>query len=146
MATPWRVMKFGGTSVAAAEHWCAISDQVRRALATGRRPLVVVSALAGVTDRLLALAQGHVAWEAARATLEQQHGTLADALGLEDRSWLDRGLARLEGALGETAGPRRQAAILAVLGFLPGLGVAWWLYGKAAAATNLPPKLPCQTF
>ena len=32
----------------------------------------------------------------------------------------------------------QQAGILAVLGFLPGLGVAWWLYGKAAAATNLP--------
>jgi len=32
----------------------------------------------------------------------------------------------------------QEAAILAVLGFLPGLGVAWWLYGKAAAATNLP--------
>ena len=32
----------------------------------------------------------------------------------------------------------QQAAILAVLGYLPGLGVAWWLYGKAAAATNLP--------
>jgi len=32
----------------------------------------------------------------------------------------------------------QQAAILAVLGFLPGVGVAWWLYGKAAAATNLP--------
>ncbi len=32
----------------------------------------------------------------------------------------------------------QQAAILAVLGYLPGLGVAWWLYGKAACATNLP--------
>lgn len=32
----------------------------------------------------------------------------------------------------------QEAAILAVLGYLPGLGVAWWLYGKAAAATNLP--------
>lgn len=32
----------------------------------------------------------------------------------------------------------QEAAILAVLGFLPGLGAAWWLYGKAAAATNLP--------
>ena len=29
----------------------------------------------------------------------------------------------------------QQAAILAVLGYLPGLGVAWWLYGKAAGAT-----------
>jgi putative ABC transport system permease protein len=32
----------------------------------------------------------------------------------------------------------QQAAILAVLGYLPGLGIVYWLYGKAAAATNLP--------
>ncbi|NND44398.1 MAG: FtsX-like permease family protein [Xanthomonadales bacterium] len=32
----------------------------------------------------------------------------------------------------------QQAVILGVLGFLPGMGVAAWLYGKAAAATNLP--------
>ena len=32
----------------------------------------------------------------------------------------------------------QQAAILAVLGYLPGVAAAWWLYGKAAAATNLP--------
>lgn len=32
----------------------------------------------------------------------------------------------------------QQAAILAVLGYLPGLAIVYWLYGKAAAATNLP--------
>jgi putative ABC transport system permease protein len=32
----------------------------------------------------------------------------------------------------------QQSAILAVLGYLPGLAVVWWLYGKAAEATNLP--------
>ena len=32
----------------------------------------------------------------------------------------------------------QEAAILAVLGYLPGVAVAAWLYGKAAAATNLP--------
>ena len=32
----------------------------------------------------------------------------------------------------------QQASILAVLGYLPGLAVVTWLYGKAAAATNLP--------
>ncbi len=32
----------------------------------------------------------------------------------------------------------QQAAILGVLGYLPGLLGAHWLYGKAAAATNLP--------
>jgi putative ABC transport system permease protein len=32
----------------------------------------------------------------------------------------------------------QQAVILAVLGYLPGLAIVYWLYGKAAAATNLP--------
>lgn len=32
----------------------------------------------------------------------------------------------------------QQAIILGVLGFLPGLAAVSWLYGKAAAATNLP--------
>jgi putative ABC transport system permease protein len=32
----------------------------------------------------------------------------------------------------------QQAAILAVLGFLPGLGASAWLYSRAAGATNLP--------
>ena len=32
----------------------------------------------------------------------------------------------------------QEAAILAVLGFIPGVAAANWLYGKAAAATNLP--------
>jgi putative ABC transport system permease protein len=32
----------------------------------------------------------------------------------------------------------QQAAILAVLGFIPGVLAVHWLYGKAAAATNLP--------
>ena len=32
----------------------------------------------------------------------------------------------------------QQAAILAVLGYLPGVAIVYWLYGKAAAATSLP--------
>jgi len=32
----------------------------------------------------------------------------------------------------------QQAVILAVLGYLPGLAIVYWLYGKAAGATNLP--------
>jgi putative ABC transport system permease protein len=32
----------------------------------------------------------------------------------------------------------QQASILAVLGYLPGVAAVWWLYGKAAEATNLP--------
>ena len=32
----------------------------------------------------------------------------------------------------------QQAAILAVLGYLPGLALVWWLYGLTAEATQLP--------
>lgn len=32
----------------------------------------------------------------------------------------------------------QEAAILAVLGYIPGIVIVYWLYGKAAAATNLP--------
>jgi putative ABC transport system permease protein len=32
----------------------------------------------------------------------------------------------------------QQAAILAVLGYIPGVAAVYWLYSKAAAATNLP--------
>ena len=32
----------------------------------------------------------------------------------------------------------QQAVILAVLGYIPGVAIVWWLYGRAAAATNLP--------
>lgn len=32
----------------------------------------------------------------------------------------------------------QQAAILGVLGFIPGVAASWFLYGKAAAATSLP--------
>lgn len=45
------VQKFGGTSVADAERILGVVDVVRRGIE--RRPLVVVSALAGVTDLLL---------------------------------------------------------------------------------------------
>jgi putative ABC transport system permease protein len=32
----------------------------------------------------------------------------------------------------------QEAAILAVLGYVPGVAIVYWLYGKAATATNLP--------
>ncbi len=50
------VMKFGGTSVSDAAAIRRVIAIVQREHAKGRTPVVVVSALAGVTDRLLALA------------------------------------------------------------------------------------------
>src|ERR1700686_3420220 len=61
----WVVLKFGGTSVATAERWAIIAGRVERRLAEGRRPLVVCSALAGVSNRLeemLALAVAGRHW------------------------------------------------------------------------------------
>ncbi|MGH8212510.1 MAG: bifunctional aspartate kinase/diaminopimelate decarboxylase, partial [Rhodanobacteraceae bacterium] len=52
---PWIVLKFGGTSVASVERWRTIVDLAAARRAEGARVLVVVSALAGVTDALKAL-------------------------------------------------------------------------------------------
>ena len=49
---PWVVMKFGGTSVARAEGWRNIRALAASRRAQGARVLLVVSALAGVTDAL----------------------------------------------------------------------------------------------
>jgi aspartate kinase len=50
------VMKFGGTSVADPEAIRRVAGIVEAEIARGSRPVVVVSAMSGVTDRLLALA------------------------------------------------------------------------------------------
>ena len=50
------VQKYGGTSVASVERIGAVADRIARARAAGHRVAVVVSAMAGETDRLLKLA------------------------------------------------------------------------------------------
>ena len=50
------VQKYGGTSVASVERIGAVADRVARSRAAGNRVAVVVSAMAGETDRLFALA------------------------------------------------------------------------------------------
>jgi aspartate kinase len=49
------VMKFGGTSMAGIERIRHVADRVRREVETGNQVLVVVSAMAGETDRLVQL-------------------------------------------------------------------------------------------
>ncbi len=55
MSAPWVVLKFGGASVATAAGWDTIARLVRRRREQGARPIVVHSAVAGVTDDLEAL-------------------------------------------------------------------------------------------
>ena len=51
------VEKFGGTSVGTVERIHAVADRVVRSRRSGNDVVVVVSAMAGETDRLLSLAQ-----------------------------------------------------------------------------------------
>ena len=53
------VQKYGGTSVASVERIGAVADRIARARAAGHRVAVVVSAMAGETDRLMGLAARH---------------------------------------------------------------------------------------
>ena len=119
----WLVLKFGGTSVSSAANWATIARVVRDRLEDGYRPLVVHSALSGVTERLETLASRALAREhaAVMAEIDELHDTLASELGLEsdeigallseDRNEL-RGL--VEGvAAGREVTPRTRARLLA---------------------------------
>lgn len=81
---PWRVMKFGGTSVAGPERMAGIADLAATALETNRVCLVA-SALSGVTNLLVeaaeSAARGEESEPAERAYLER-HLKLASELGL----------------------------------------------------------------
>lgn len=89
------VLKFGGTSVARAEYWATIHKTLNSRLAEGLRPVVVCSALAGVTDALARIPKALESGDPARGIVEGIHEThhrLADALGLRDRIGLEQRL------------------------------------------------------
>jgi diaminopimelate decarboxylase/aspartate kinase len=48
----WVVLKFGGTSVSSSSNWNNIAGVVRARIAESMRPVVVHSALSGITDTL----------------------------------------------------------------------------------------------
>ena len=87
-------MKFGGTSVADPEAICRLIDIVRREQAKttgGKAPVVVVSALAGVTDTLVTVAQLAEDGQSDRAAaalqaLEERHLAVAAAVTSESRA------------------------------------------------------------
>ncbi|MCB9732579.1 MAG: aspartate kinase [Deltaproteobacteria bacterium] len=135
----WLVLKFGGTSVATPARWRRVAAAARRALASGHRPILVCSAVAGVTDALTALADAIARGDdsaSALARVESPNRRLVAALGvgsLEDIA--PRELAALRAAaaaptldaparaellaLGELFSTRIGAAFLATAGFTP---------------------------
>src|SRR5882724_5344654 len=91
------VLKFGGTSVSSAANWHNIREVLRARLAAGFKPVVVHSALSGITDKLeglldQALAGGRAALLAA---IKVRHAELARELGLELPPTLRRAFSEL---------------------------------------------------
>lgn len=86
------VMKFGGTSVADATAISALASAVADARAD--HPLVVVSAMSGVTDTLVAITAAmlhgdHLAVSAAREALRDRHREVASDLGVTEQVHAD---------------------------------------------------------
>jgi bifunctional diaminopimelate decarboxylase / aspartate kinase len=80
----WVVLKFGGTSVSSAANWHNIAGVVRARIAASLRPVIVHSALSGITDRLemLLSAAATGAHSAALEQIDARHRDLAQTLGI----------------------------------------------------------------
>jgi diaminopimelate decarboxylase/aspartate kinase len=94
----WAVLKFGGTSVASAASWAVIHDLVRERLEEGFRPLVVHSAIGGISTQLEQLLQqaAEGTHEALLAEIVARHLELAGELELDGEALLREPLDELE--------------------------------------------------
>lgn len=95
--SPWVVLKFGGTSVSCVANWKNVAGVLRDRLAEGLRPVVVHSALSGITDRLeqlLTLAHDGK-WQPVMDQIEQRHRDLARDLGVVPTPDLEEQFRRL---------------------------------------------------
>ena len=118
--SPWVVMKFGGSSVSGVEAWRTIAGLLENRLAAGLRPVVVHSALQGVSDTLNGVFETAATEdpEPALAAVREQHYRLASGLGLDGPALLGAGfdeLAALVANLRATpdAGAAARAAVMA---------------------------------
>ena len=120
MSNPFVVLKFGGTSVATAERWSIIRDVAKQRRAEGYTPVIVCSALSGVSNQLdtlltAALKNKH---EEHLETLLNAHLDLARNLGI-DSGWLTdafeplRRVAAGAALIGE-ATPRMKASVMSM--------------------------------
>ncbi|MBT8101820.1 MAG: bifunctional aspartate kinase/diaminopimelate decarboxylase [Gammaproteobacteria bacterium] len=96
--SPWVVMKFGGSSVSSAENWVTIATLIHRRLDAGLKPIIVHSALAGVSNTLEDVLQAAAAGEPTDqlGSIRDQHYELAAALGLDGPELLDDNLHELD--------------------------------------------------
>jgi diaminopimelate decarboxylase/aspartate kinase len=105
-AQPWLVLKFGGTSVSNVTNWHNIAQVVRARSAEGFRPVVVHSALSGITDLLESLLSTAMSGshKPILDQIELAHRSLAETLGIIPNARFDefaRELRRLAEELAE---------------------------------------------
>src|SRR5271167_4909039 len=84
----WVVLKFGGTSVSTLQNWLNIATVLRARIAASFRPVVVHSALSGITDRLdsLLAAPADGSHSSIMDGIEAAHVNLARQLGVNPSS------------------------------------------------------------
>ena len=88
----WVVLKFGGTSVSSVSNWKNVAGVVKARLIEGLHPVIVHSALSGITDRLEQLLAKALTgeWEPVMDQIERRHLDLARDLGIHIDAELDR--------------------------------------------------------
>ena len=109
---PWIVAKFGGTSVSTRASWETIARIAAAHQARGRKVLIVVSALSGITDLLKTIAEARgdeARCRDAQVAIVERHHALQRELELPTCTALDAWLARLGQLI---ADPRRGEAAL----------------------------------
>lgn len=82
--SPWVVLKYGGTSVSSPAAWARIADRVQACLQEGLRPVIVHSALSGMTNLLESLLEQALQedYSALLSDISGRHETLARDLGV----------------------------------------------------------------
>jgi diaminopimelate decarboxylase/aspartate kinase len=80
----WVVLKFGGTSVSTVANWHNVAAVVRARIAASFRPVIVHSALSGITDRLESLLAAAMSGthSGVLAQIDSTHRDLARTLGV----------------------------------------------------------------
>ena len=95
---PWVILKFGGTSVATQADWLVVRDLLRSRLGQGLRPVVVHSAIEGVSSQLEELLEHAATGEQGELlqAIIARHEALASDLGLDAQQILGSYFGELE--------------------------------------------------